>query len=164
MRGGESEDEILGLAEKIVKAGPHHVGVGGPAQGRALGPSLLEARAAQRATSPPPRLSELLLSLPTRRSRFDRVLGPAAGSERLMDSLAALLKVGLPLERRSPSLGVQRPLRYRMERLREQKRRHPDDPGAVARAQGQTGLGCQEWGPPRPAWAAPHLLGELRAR
>jgi PucR family transcriptional regulator, purine catabolism regulatory protein len=42
-----SEEEILGLAETIVKAGPHaRVGVGRPALGRALGRSLLEARAA----------------------------------------------------------------------------------------------------------------------
>ena len=42
-----SEDEILGLAETIVEAGPDaRVGVGRPAQGRALGRSLLEARAA----------------------------------------------------------------------------------------------------------------------
>ena len=82
-----SEDEILGLAEKIVKAGPHaRVGVGRPAQGRALGRSLLEARAALDAADGDVASYrdlgslELLLSLPDAalEAFVDRVLGPAA--------------------------------------------------------------------------------------
>ena len=134
-----SEDEILGLAEKIVKAGPHaRVGVGRPAQGRALGRSLLEARAALDAAEGDVASYrdlgslELLLSLPDAalEAFVDRVLGPAAGSERLMDSLAALLDSGCRWSDAAESLGVHRhTLRYRMERLREQTGRHPDDPG-----------------------------------
>ena len=134
-----SEDEILGLAEKIVKAGPHaRVGVGRPAQGRALGRSLLEARAALDAAEGDVASYrdlgslELLLSLPDAalEAFVDRVLGPAAGSERLMDSLAALLGSGCRWSDAAESLGVHRhTLRYRMERLREQTGRHPDDPG-----------------------------------
>lgn len=134
-----SEDEILGLAEKIVKAGRHaRVGVGRPAQGRALGRSLLEARAALDAAGGDVASYrdlgslELLLSLPDAalEAFVDRVLGPAAESERLMDSLAALLDSGCRWSDAAESLGVHRhTLRYRMERLREQTGRHPDDPG-----------------------------------
>ena len=58
------------------------------------------------------------------------MLGPAADSERLMDSLAALLDSGCRWSDAAEALGVHRhTLRYRMERLREQTGRHPDDPG-----------------------------------
>jgi DNA-binding PucR family transcriptional regulator len=134
-----SEDEILGLAEKIVQAGPQaRVGVGRPAHGRALGRSLLEARAALDAAHTDVASYrdlgslELLLSLPDAalEAFVDRVLGPAAGSERLMDSLAALLDSGCRWSDAAEALGVHRhTLRYRMERLREQTGRHPDDPG-----------------------------------
>jgi PucR family transcriptional regulator, purine catabolism regulatory protein len=134
-----SEDEILGLAEKIVQAGPQaRVGVGRPAHGRALGRSLLEARAALDAAHTDVASYrdlgslELLLSLPDAalEAFVDRVLGPAAGSERLMDSLAALLDSGCRWSDAAETLGVHRhTLRYRMERLREQTGRHPDDPG-----------------------------------
>ena len=122
-----------------MKAGPHaRVGVGRPAQGRALGRSLLEARAALDAAEGDVASYrdlgslELLLSLPDAalEAFVDRVLGPAAGSERLMDSLAALLDSGCRWSDAAESLGVHRhTLRYRMERLREQTERHPDDPG-----------------------------------
>ena len=74
---------------------------------------------------------ELLLSLPNAalEAFVDRVLGPAADSERLMDSLAALLDSGCRWSDAAEALGVHRhTLRYRMERLREQTGRHPDDP------------------------------------
>ena len=133
------EEEALALAERIVEAGPQaRVGVGRPAQGRALGRSLLEARAALDAgggdVSSYRDLGslELLLSLPDAalEAFVDRVLGPAAGSERLLDSLAALLDAGCRWSDAAEALGVHRhTLRYRMERLREQTGRHPDDPG-----------------------------------
>ena len=105
---------------------------------RALGRSLLEARAALDAgggdVSSYRDLGslELLLSLPDAalEAFVDRVLGPAADSERLMDSLAALLDSGCRWSDAAEALGVHRhTLRYRMERLREQTGRHPDDPG-----------------------------------
>ena len=133
------EDEAMALAERIVKAGSQaRVGVGRPAQGRALGRSLLEARAALDAgggaVSSYRDLGslELLLSLPDAalEAFVDRVLGPAADSERLLDSLAALLDSGCRWSDAAEALGVHRhTLRYRMERLREQTGRHPDDPG-----------------------------------
>jgi purine catabolism regulator len=46
-----------------------------------------------------------------------------------MDSLAALLDSGCRWSDAAEQLGVHRhTLRYRMERLREQTGRHPDDP------------------------------------
>jgi PucR family transcriptional regulator, purine catabolism regulatory protein len=133
-----SEEEILGLAETIVKAGPHaRVGVGRPALGRALGRSLLEARAAldsaggEVASYRDLGSLELLLSLPDAalEAFVDRVLGPVADSGRLLESLAALLDSGCRWSDAAEQLGVHRhTLRYRMERLREQTGRHPDDP------------------------------------
>jgi PucR family transcriptional regulator, purine catabolism regulatory protein len=133
------EDEAIALAERIVKTGLEaRVGVGRPAQGRALGRSLLEARAALDAgggdvsTYRDLGSLELLLSLPDAalEAFVDRVLGPAAESQRLMDSLAALLDAGCRWSDAAEALGVHRhTLRYRMERLREQTGRHPDDPG-----------------------------------
>jgi purine catabolism regulator len=133
-----SEDEVLALAETIAEAGPEtRFGVGRPALGRALGRSLLEARAALDAgggTIVSYRdlgSLELLLSLPDAalEAFVDRVLGPAAESERLLISLAALLDSGCRWSDAAEALGVHRhTLRYRMERLREQTGRHPDDP------------------------------------
>lgn len=132
------EDEVLALAEKIVKAGPRaRVGVGRPAHGRALGRSLLEARAALDAAGGAVASYrdlgslELLLSLPDAalEAFVDRVLGPAAESGRLMESLGALLDSGCRWSDAAEHLGVHRhTLRYRMDRLREQTGRHPDDP------------------------------------
>ncbi|HWM14221.1 MAG TPA: helix-turn-helix domain-containing protein, partial [Gaiellaceae bacterium] len=132
------EDEVIGLAEQIVESGPHaRVGVGRPALGRALGRSLLEARAALDASTGDVASYrdlgslELLLSLPDAalEAFVARVLGPAGGNGRLMDSLAALLDSGCRWSDAAEQLGVHRhTLRYRMERLREQTGRHPDDP------------------------------------
>ena len=132
------EAEVIGLAEQIVEAGPHaRVGVGRPAHGRGLGRSLLEARAALDASTGDVASYrdlgslELLLSLTDAalEAFVARVLGPAGGNGRLMDSLAALLDSGCRWSDAAEQLGVHRhTLRYRMERLREQTGRHPDDP------------------------------------
>ena len=59
----------------------------------------------------------------------DRVLGPAADNGWLIDSLSALLESGCRWSEAAERLGVHRhTLRYRMERLREQTGRHPDEP------------------------------------
>lgn len=113
------------------------MGVGRPARGRALGRSLLEARAALDAAGGDVASYrdlgslELLLSLPDAalEAFVDRVLGPSADSPRLLESLAALLDTGCRWSEAAERLGVHRhTLRYRMERLREQTGRHPDDP------------------------------------
>jgi PucR family transcriptional regulator, purine catabolism regulatory protein len=132
------EDAILALAHRIVAAEPQaRVGVGRPARGRALGRSLLEARAALDAgaggVSSYKDLGslELLLTLPdTALEAFvDRVLGPAAGNGWLVGSLTALLETGCRWSDAAERLGIHRhTLRYRMDRLREQTGRHPDDP------------------------------------
>ena len=131
------EDEILGLAEQVAKAGRRaRVGVGRPAQGRGLGRSLLEARAALDAGGDVASYRdlgslELLLTLPDAalEAYVARVLGPVADSARLLESLAALLDSGCRWSDAAETLGVHRhTLRYRMERLREQTGRHPDDP------------------------------------
>jgi PucR family transcriptional regulator, purine catabolism regulatory protein len=134
----ESENEALALAEKLVEADPGaRVGVGRPGVGRALGRSLLEARAAIDASTG--RVAsyrdlgslELLLSLPDAalKAFVDRVLGPAADNVRLTESLAALLDCGCRWSEAAERLGIHRhTLRYRMDRLREQTGRHPDDP------------------------------------
>lgn len=134
----ESENDVLELARTIVNAEPHaRVGVGRPARGRALGRSLLEARAALDAAGSDVASYrdlgslELLLSLPDAalEAFVDRVLGPAADNPRLLESLTALLGSGCRWSDAAQQLGVHRhTLRYRMERLREQTTRHPDDP------------------------------------
>ena len=134
----ESEDEALGLAEKLVEAEPSaRVGVGRPGRGSGLGRSLVEARAAiDAATTPVASYRdlgslELLLSLPegTLEAFVDRVLGQAAQNARLVDSLSVLLECGCRWSEAAERLGVHRhTLRYRMDRLREQTGRHPDDP------------------------------------
>jgi purine catabolism regulator len=133
-----SEEEILELARAVVAAAPEaRVGVGRPASGRSLGRSLLEARAALDAGEGP--ISsyhdlgslELLLGLPDAalEAFVDRVLGPAAGSRALIESLRALLDAGCRWSEAAARLGVHRhTLRYRMERLRERTGRHPDSP------------------------------------
>jgi purine catabolism regulator len=133
-----TEEEALTLAQEIADAEPRaRVGVGRPAHGRALGRTLLEARAALdttgRAVASYRDLGslELLLSLPDAalEAFVDRVLGPAADSSRLMDSLAALLDSGCRWTDAAGRLGVHRhTLRYRMDRLEERAGRHPDDP------------------------------------
>jgi purine catabolism regulator len=133
-----SEDEVLALAHTIAEAEPQaRVGVGRPANGRGLGRSLLEARAALDAGSGAVASYrdlgslELLLSLPdpALEAFVDRVLGPAASNPRLLESLAALLGSGCRWSDAAEELGVHRhTLRYRMERLREQTGRHPDNP------------------------------------
>jgi PucR family transcriptional regulator, purine catabolism regulatory protein len=133
-----TENEILGLAHGLAEAEPlARVGVGRPAHGRALGRSLLEARAALDAAGADVASYldlgslELLLSLPdaTLEAFVDRVLGRAAASERLLDSLTVLLDAGCRWSEAAERLGVHRhTLRYRMDRLRDQTGRHPDDP------------------------------------
>ena len=113
------------------------VGVGRPASGRELGRSLLEARAALDAvTSPVASYQdlgslELLLSLPgtTLEAFVARVLGPASANQWLLESLSALLDTGCRWSEAAAALGIHRhTLRYRMEQLRKQTGRHPDDP------------------------------------
>jgi purine catabolism regulator len=128
---------MLTLAQSLVTAEPQaRVGVGRPARGRALGRSLLEARAALDTASGDVASYrdlgslELLLTLPEAalEAFVDRVLGPAAANGRLVESLAALLAAGCRWSEAAERLGVHRhTLRYRMERLREQTGRHPDD-------------------------------------
>jgi len=134
----DNEEEALALAHKLVEAEPSaRVGVGRPARGRALGRSLVEARAAiDAATSAVASYRdlgslELLLSLPDAalEAFVDRVLGPAATNPRLADSLTVLLDSGCRWSEAAERLGIHRhTLRYRMDRLREQTARHPDDP------------------------------------
>lgn len=133
-----TEDAVLALARRIVSAEPGaRVSVGRPAQGRALGRSLLEARAALDAATTPVASYldlgslELLLSLPDAALEAfgDRVLGEAAENAWLLESLTALLESGCRWSDAAERLGIHRhTLRYRMERLREQTGRHPDDP------------------------------------
>jgi PucR family transcriptional regulator, purine catabolism regulatory protein len=134
----ESEEDALALALKLVEAEPSaRIGVGRPALGRALGRSLVEARAAIDATTTPVASYrdlgslELLLSLPDAalEAFVDRVLGPTAGNARLGESLAVLLETGCRWSDAAERLGIHRhTLRYRMDRLREQTGRHPDEP------------------------------------
>jgi purine catabolism regulator len=136
----EAEDEstTLELAAAIVEAEPDsRIGVGRPARGPGLGRSLLEARAALDAGTGPVSSYqdlgslELLLGLPDAalEAFVARVLGPAADSAPLLESLRALLDSGCRWSEAAGRLGVHRhTLRYRMERLREQTGRHPDSP------------------------------------
>jgi purine catabolism regulator len=134
----EDEDEALALAQKLVDADPAaRVGVGRPGRGRALGRSLVEARAAIDAASTPVASYrdlgslELLLSLPDAalEAFVDRVLGSTATNVRLAESLRVLLECGCRWSEAADRLGVHRhTLRYRMDRLKEQTGRHPDDP------------------------------------
>ena len=57
------------------------------------------------------------------------MLGPAADNDWLVESLTALLGSGCRWSDAADELGVHRhTLRYRMDRLKEQTGRHPDDP------------------------------------
>jgi PucR family transcriptional regulator, purine catabolism regulatory protein len=134
----EEEADVLAVAEAVTQSAPGaRVGVGRPSSGRALGRSLLEARAALDA-GPGPVASyrdlgslELLLGLPSAslEAYVDRVLGPTAESAWLVDSLTALLDAGCRWSDAAARLGVHRhTLRYRMDRLRQETGRHPDDP------------------------------------
>jgi PucR family transcriptional regulator, purine catabolism regulatory protein len=117
---------------------PHaRVGVGRTGRGRALGRSLVEARAALDTAADGVASYrdlgslELLLSLPDAalEAFVDRVLGPAGESPRLLESLTALLDAGCRWSDGAAQLGIHRhTLRYRMDRLRERTGRHPDDP------------------------------------
>src|SRR5688572_6480611 len=132
------EDDALAIARELVDAAPGaRVGVGRPSSGSGLGRSLLEARAALDAVAGPVASYhdlgslELLLSLPgaTLEAFVARVLGPAATNTWLLESLAALLDTGCRWSEASDRLGVHRhTLRYRMDQLRKQTGRHPDDP------------------------------------
>jgi purine catabolism regulator len=132
------EDEAVALASSLVEELPGaRVGVGRPSTGRGLGRSLLEARASLEGTAA--RVAtyrdlgslELLLGLPSAAldAFVDRVLGEVAGRERLIESLTALLDCGCRWSEAADRLGIHRhTLRYRMEQLRRQTGRHPDDP------------------------------------
>jgi purine catabolism regulator len=133
-----TEDELLSIAGAIAADGADaRVGVGRPARGRALGRSLVEARAALDAVGAPVAsyrdlgALELLLSLPDAalRAFVDRMLGPATRRPALIESLGALLDSGCRWSEAAERLGVHRhTLRYRMDKLRELTGRHPDDP------------------------------------
>ena len=99
--------------------------------------SLLEARAALDAVTRPVASYhdlgslELLLSLPSAalEAFVARVLGPSVANAWLLESLTALLDSGCRWSDAADRLGVHRhTLRYRMEQLRKQTGRHPDDP------------------------------------
>ena len=132
------EQEAPALARRVAEAEPlARVAVGRPARGGALGRSLVEARAALDAANGDVASYrdlgslELLLSLPNAalEAFVDRVLGPAAQNSRLVESLTALLDTGCRWSEAADELGVHRhTLRYRMDRLREQAGRHPDEP------------------------------------
>ncbi|HWL33592.1 MAG TPA: PucR family transcriptional regulator ligand-binding domain-containing protein [Gaiellaceae bacterium] len=132
------EEDALAIARELVEAAPGtRVGVGRPASGAGLGRSLLEARAALDAVAGPVASYqdlgslELLLGLPAAalEAFVARVLGPASGNAWLLESLAALLDSGCRWSDAADRLGVHRhTLRYRMDQLRKQTGRHPDDP------------------------------------
>ena len=136
--GAGGEREVLTLARKVAQAAPQaRVAVGRPARGSALGRSLVEARAALDAANGDVASYrdlgslELLLSLPDAalEAFVDRVLGPATENATLVESLSALLDAGCRWSEAAEELGVHRhTLRYRMDRLREQTDRHPDNP------------------------------------
>ena len=135
----DTEDAALALAQALAEGlDAARIGLGRPASGRALGRSLLEARAALEAGGD--RVAsyldlgslELLLGLPDAalEAFVDRVLGPVARSGPLLESLRALLDSGCRWSDAAAALGIHRhTLRYRMERLEEQTGRHPDRPG-----------------------------------
>jgi PucR family transcriptional regulator, purine catabolism regulatory protein len=132
------EREVLALARRVAQAEPlARVAVGRPARGPGLGRSLVEARAALDAANGNVASYrdlgslELLLSLPDAalEAFIDRVLGPTAENATLIGSLSALLDAGCRWSDAADELGVHRhTLRYRMDRLREQTGRHPDNP------------------------------------
>ena len=162
------EDDALAIAREVVDASPgSRVGVGRPSTGSGLGRSLLEARAALDAVAGPVASYhdlgslELLLSLPgaTLEAFVARVLGPAATNSWLLESLTALLESGCRWSDASDRLGVHRhTLRYRMDQLRKQTGRHPDDPAQRMElwlaVKAKQALGAREGGEqPEPAHA-----------
>jgi DNA-binding PucR family transcriptional regulator len=136
--GASVERDLLALARRVAQAEPlARVAVGLPARGPGLGRSLVEARAALDAANGSVASYrdlgslELLLSLPDAalEAFVDRVLGPTVGNATLVGSLSALLDSGCRWSEAADKLGVHRhTLRYRMDRLREQTGRHPDNP------------------------------------
>lgn len=134
----EQEQQALELGAAVIAREPgSRVGVGRPASGRALGRSLLEARAALDAGAGPVAsyrdlgALELLLGLPDAalEAFVDRVLGGVARSGPLVESLRVLVDSGCRWTEAAAQLGIHRhTLRYRMERLEEQTGRHPDRP------------------------------------
>ena len=132
------EEDALDLAAQLVASMEGmRIAVGRPGRGRALGRSMLEARAALDtgggAVSSYRDLGslELLLGLPdaSLEAFVARVLGGVSGNARLLESLVALLDAGGRWTDAAAQLGIHRhTLRYRMDRLREQTGRHPDDP------------------------------------
>ena len=134
----DTEEDSLSIAHALVESAPGtRVGVGRPASGRGLGRSLLEARAALDTVDSPIAsyhdlgALELLLSLPgaSLEAFVARVLGPVSENQWLLESLSALLDTGCRWSEAAAVLGVHRhTLRYRMEQLRKQTGRHPDDP------------------------------------
>jgi DNA-binding PucR family transcriptional regulator len=132
------EHDAVELARELVDtAGEMRVGVGRPARGPELGRSILEARAALDAGSKSVASYrdlgslDLLLGLPdaSLEAFVARVLGPVARNARLLESLTTLLDSGGRWTDAAGRLGVHRhTLRYRMDRLREQTGRHPDEP------------------------------------
>jgi PucR family transcriptional regulator, purine catabolism regulatory protein len=136
--GASGERELLTLARRVAQAEPHaRVSVGRPARGAGLGRSLVEARAALDSANGDVASYrdlgslELLLSLPDAalEAFIDRVLGPTAENTTLVGSLSALLDAGCRWSEAADELGIHRhTLRYRMDRLREQTGRHPDNP------------------------------------
>jgi PucR family transcriptional regulator, purine catabolism regulatory protein len=136
--GAESEEDVRALALRVTAREPDaRVGIGRPSRGPSLGRSLLEARAALEAVGTPVASYrdlgslELLLGLPDAalEAYVERVLGPVASNEWLLGSLTGLLAAGCCWSEAAEQLGVHRhTLRYRMDRLREQSGRHPDNP------------------------------------
>ena len=136
--GASGERELLTLARRVAQAEPHaRVSVGRPARGAGLGRSLVEARAALDSANGDVASYrdlgslELLLSLPDAalEAFIDRVLGPTAENATLVGSVSALLDAGCRWSEAADELGIHRhTLRYRMDRLREQTGRHPDNP------------------------------------
>ena len=136
----ESEEDALQLAEQLLASTRElRIAVGRPGHGRSLGRSLVEARAALDSGGAPLTSYrdlgslELLLGLPdaSLEAFVARVLGDVAGNVRLLESLTALLDAGGRWTDAAAELGINRhTLRYRMDRLREQTGRHPDEPKA----------------------------------
>jgi len=132
------EDTALALAGELAAEDlGARIGIGRPARGRALGSSLIEARAALESVSSPVASYrdlgslELLLALPDAalEAFVARVLGGAAEKPVLVDSLRVLLESGCRWSEAADSLGIHRhTLRYRLDRFRDLTGRHPDDP------------------------------------
>ena len=132
------EEVLLELAQSLAERLPQtRIAVGRPVTARDLGRSLLEARAAldgssaQVATYRELGSLELLLGLPSAalEAFVDQVLAGAAKRDQLVASLTALLDSGCRWSDAAAALGVHRhTLRYRMEQLRRETGRHPDDP------------------------------------